>query len=153
MTKKREYSGACLLSVHGDMYPISTFSSFSSYRASRELDAFLSADLFLSMTNSPTASPTSPSPSAAPTPCKLTAGTTFTFNSYIMEEDLIYDDIYVHHQFSITVKYDCQGKAVNGGSVGPATVINLIDQSTTAGPIINTINKKGIASRLGRWRC
>jgi hypothetical protein len=106
-------------SVH-DKYPILTLFSFSPFRASRELGAFLSADWSQSMTSSPTASSTSSSPSAAPTPCELTDGTNFTFNSYIKEDDVIFDDIYVHHQFIITAKCECQGKSVNGGSSGPA---------------------------------
>lgn len=60
----------------------------------------------------PTPPPTTPPPptAAAPTSCELTKGTTFTFDSYVKEKDLIFDDIYVHQQFRITVKCDCNGK-------------------------------------------
>jgi len=81
---------------------------------------------------------------ASPTTCELTEGTTFNFDSYIKESDLIFDDIYVHQKFSITVKCDCDGKAVNGGSVGPTTEVNLVDQAEVDGPIIQVVNNKDL---------
>ena len=85
-----------------------------------------------------------PSPTPAPTMCDLTDGKSYTFDSYIKESDLIFDDTYVHHMFSMTVKCDCSGKAVNGGSVGPTSEVNLVDQSVVAGPIVQVVNNKDL---------
>jgi hypothetical protein len=78
------------------------------------------------------------------TSCELTKGTTLTFDSYVKEKDLIFDDIYVHQQFRITVKCDCNGKAVNGGTVGPTTQVNLVDDTPVDGPIVQVINNKDL---------
>lgn len=98
----------------------------------------------MSMPTKPTTPVPTPSPTPKPTPCPLTDGTTFTFDSYIYESDLIYDDTYVHHQFSITVKCDCHGKAVNGGTVGPVSKVNLLESDPVDGPFINVINQKDL---------
>lgn len=81
-------------------------------------------------------------PTMAPTSNELTAGTSFTFNSYVKESDLFFDDTYVHQTFSITVKCDREGKAVNGGTTGPTTVVNEVDSAEVDGPWVNVINNK-----------
>lgn len=101
-------------------------------------------------TDSPTASPTfvetpggpTDSPTDVPTTtCERTEGNTFTFDQYIRDNVLL-DDILVHQQFIITAKCDCNGKAVDGGTVGPTTLVNLVDEAGVDGPFLQVANDK-----------